>query len=133
MPHSADPLSLVFQLVEFARNLVTLLSRHLALPNSDPIETSFPTAEQVTQSEAEWARQRAQFDRDSNEHVTPIETNTAIPIPVAVAVVDPDSPGSAYGLMGMGGLKEMRIDEEGMQMEARALDEAMRLRKVGRA
>lgn len=48
--------SLVFQLVDFARNLTTLLSSHYATTPDAPIQTSFPTAAESELSEAEWAR-----------------------------------------------------------------------------
>ncbi|OXB37584.1 hypothetical protein J007_02636 [Cryptococcus neoformans] len=56
--------SLVFQLVDFARNLTTLLSSHYAATPDALIQTSFPTAAESELSEAEWARRRREFDED---------------------------------------------------------------------
>lgn len=50
---------LVFQLVEFARNLTDLLSAH---PSS--INTSFPRTNAV-ESEDDWARRRREFDEEA--------------------------------------------------------------------
>ncbi|KAL7423284.1 tyrosine/serine/threonine protein phosphatase [Cryptotrichosporon argae] len=54
--------SLVFQLVEFARNLTALLPAHAADPRGP---SSWPTLADV-ESEAEWARRRREFDVEAN-------------------------------------------------------------------
>ncbi|RXK42101.1 hypothetical protein M231_00458 [Tremella mesenterica] len=60
-PWAGPNVSLVFQLVEFARNCTQLISSHLSAGLPQPI-TSFPTANEVEMSEAEWARRRREFD-----------------------------------------------------------------------
>lgn len=47
---------LVFQLVEYGRNLTSLLTAH-----PHPVRTSFPRSTDV-ESEAEWAARRREFD-----------------------------------------------------------------------
>lgn len=59
--------SLVFQLVEFARNLTTLLTRYLKVDASIRSRTGFPTAEEAAVSEDEWAKQRAAFETDPED------------------------------------------------------------------
>jgi hypothetical protein len=56
--------SLVFQLVEFARNLTSLLTAHLAQPSTKRIQTSFPAASNTDETEDDWARRRREFDED---------------------------------------------------------------------
>lgn len=125
--------SLVFQLVEFARNLTTLLSaHHLTLPPLAPqIQTSFPSAEEVAQTESDWARQRAQFDQDNC--LTPVISND--PSVTSPAIYTPSSGVSVGytvpGKLGVG-MKDLRLDEEEMRREASQLDEAMRVRRMGR-
>lgn len=59
-------LRLVFQLVEFAKNISSVLSKHLARPENARLRerTRFPTRSE-TLSEDEWARQRRAFDQDN--------------------------------------------------------------------
>ncbi|ODO03021.1 hypothetical protein I350_05865 [Cryptococcus amylolentus CBS 6273] len=59
--------SLVFQLVDFARNLTSLLSLHYSADPAEHIPTSFPTSADAELSEAEWARRRREFDE--SEHL----------------------------------------------------------------
>ncbi|WVQ76681.1 hypothetical protein IAR50_006355 [Cryptococcus sp. DSM 104548] len=59
--------SLVFQLVDFARNLTSLLSLHYSTAPAEHIPTSFPTSADAELSEAEWARRRREFDE--SEHL----------------------------------------------------------------
>ena len=53
--------SLVFQLVEFARNLTNLLSAYVAAGNPRP-RTAFPSNAVREESEDDWARRRRLFD-----------------------------------------------------------------------
>lgn len=53
--------SLVFQLVEFARNLTSLLASHNM--SSEPLQTSWPDTDAVM-SDAEWIRRREAFDQE---------------------------------------------------------------------
>lgn len=64
----ADWLRLVFQLVEFAKNVSSLLSKHLARPENASLrnKTRFPTRSE-TLSEDEWARQRRAFDQEQDD------------------------------------------------------------------
>ena len=66
--------SLVFQLVEFQRNLTSLLSAHIGNETNSPIRTSFPTLAQQELSEAEWARRRKEFEdsESEDEHSIPM-------------------------------------------------------------
>lgn len=105
----------MFQLLEFSRNITTLLSSHLASHPGDKILTSWPSAEQAAQTEADWARQRAQFDQ---------EPGTAADGPPEKDI------GGLGGKLGEG-IEEMTIDEEAIR-EAEVLDEAMRVRRLGR-
>ncbi len=54
----------MFQLVEFAQNLTTLLSEH-----PGDMNTSFPRHPDNGLSEAEWAERRAAFDDEDGEVV----------------------------------------------------------------
>ncbi|WWD21922.1 hypothetical protein CI109_106410 [Kwoniella shandongensis] len=58
--------SLVFQLVDFARNLSTLLQKYHLSPDSKRIQTSFPITLDVELSEAEWARRRREFEESED-------------------------------------------------------------------
>ncbi|KAE8538957.1 hypothetical protein D1P53_005326 [Cryptococcus gattii VGV] len=70
--------SLVFQLVDFARSLTTLLSSHYATTPNALIKTSFPTAAESELSEAEWARRRREFDEDDmGEYTTDLSTTAS--------------------------------------------------------
>jgi tyrosine-protein phosphatase len=64
LPLADTIFSLVFQLVEYGRNLTTLLTAHLAQPGVNPPKTLFPTTEDAGLSEAEWARRRREFDEE---------------------------------------------------------------------
>ncbi|WVQ97473.1 hypothetical protein IAU59_004587 [Kwoniella sp. CBS 9459] len=103
--------SLVFQLVDFARNLTFLLSSYLASASATAAElgiiTSFPTSSDVEMSEAEWARRRREFEESE----------------------DGASEGSACG-SGSGGSECVSPEEAGD--EARRLDEAMLIRRAMR-
>ena len=57
----SSSLRLVFQLIEYQRNLTSLISSHL-LTTSIPLQTSFPKLEDDVLSEEEWARKRREFD-----------------------------------------------------------------------
>ena len=57
----------MFQLVEYQRNLTTLLSKHYAQPTPRNIITSFPKSDDATLSEAEWARKRREFEEEDQE------------------------------------------------------------------
>lgn len=131
---------LVFQLVEFARNLTTLLSAHIASNpfSAGAIQTSFPSAEEAAQTEADWARQRAQFDAESAAESSSAST---VPTIVSPSILSPGGE-SLYAVgaapaLGVAakirtGMGDMSIDEEGMRREAVLLDEAMRVRRMGR-
>lgn len=129
----ANILRLVFQLVEFARNLTTLLSaHHIAHPGSaSQIQTSFPSAEEVSQSESDWARQRAQFD-DDNYSTPTLASDPTMASPSTFG------DGSGYVMLTAtasklrAGMRDMSLDEEDMRREASQLDEAMRVRRMGR-
>ncbi|KAK8846615.1 hypothetical protein IAR55_005701 [Kwoniella newhampshirensis] len=62
--------SLVFQLVDFARNLTTLLQTYHSSPNSQQIQTSFPISLDAKLSEAEWARRRREFEESEDGTVS---------------------------------------------------------------
>lgn len=73
-----NPPSLVFQLVDFARSLTTLLSSHYATTPNASIKTSFPTAAESELSEAEWVRRRREFDEDDmGEYTTDLSTTAS--------------------------------------------------------
>lgn len=59
----ANAHSLVFQLVEYARNLSSLLSSHVA--TGKDVETQWPTLVDIETEDA-WAQRRREFD-DSEE------------------------------------------------------------------
>ncbi|GFZ48999.1 hypothetical protein JCM24511_06748 [Saitozyma sp. JCM 24511] len=105
-PWIGPNVSLVFQLVEFARNLTTLITIHLETPGGAELrgKTSFPTAAEAAVSEDEWARKRRAFDELSEED-------------------EGD---------GQGGLTPELMSPEEAEGEARALDEAMKRRAMGR-
>jgi len=74
-PRSQLTSSLVFQLVEYGRNLTSLLTAH-----PSPIATSFPRTNDV-ESEAEWAARRREFDEqdaDSEYAISPLLKNPTI-------------------------------------------------------
>ncbi|OCF42269.1 hypothetical protein I317_03888 [Kwoniella heveanensis CBS 569] len=112
--------SLVFQLVDFARNLTSLLSSYLSSASATASElgiiTSFPTSSDAEMSEAEWARRRREFDEcedDSSE----------------TSACGSGSGGSGSG-SGSGGSECVSPEEAGN--EARRLDEAMLIRRAMR-
>ena len=102
---SAHPRSLVFQLVEYQRNLTSLLSSHYSRPSPRPISTSFPTAEDAAISEAEWAKKRREFE---DEEMDEIENKW-------------------YGVLGS------PISPEEADDEARRWDDAMVQRRMAKA
>jgi hypothetical protein len=118
--------SLVFQLVEFARNLTTLLEKHLAANPDASIITSFPKASSTRQSEAEWARQRAAFD----------DADADAEQEVLLDCEAPKEDGAEQGkehihmspVTGLPAVQGMSIRD--MQREAEELDEAMRQRRL---
>jgi len=68
-------ISLVFQLVEYGRNLTALLTAH-----PKPVETSFPRTNDI-ETEAEWAARRREFDEqdvDSEYAISPLLRNPTI-------------------------------------------------------
>ncbi|ORY24859.1 protein-tyrosine phosphatase-like protein [Naematelia encephala] len=107
-PCISPNVSLVFQLVEFARNVTTLLCRY---PSASNIRTAWPKREEHEMSEAEWARRRAAFDDESG---------------IGNGNGTEDSDGQGDDDMAMLA-SPMSIDEA--EEEARYLDEAMRKRK----
>lgn len=145
---------LVFQLVEFSRNLTTLITAHLAAHPDTRLDTSFPTANQVQQSEAEWARQRAEFDEACERDEA---TCAGSEYDDGVIRLDGDATGHGIGMgaerdlespspvtgLGKGflaplnigirkgmGMGRMSVSE--MKREAEELDEAMRVRRLAR-
>ncbi|WVF70441.1 hypothetical protein IAT40_005231 [Kwoniella sp. CBS 6097] len=104
--------SLVFQLVDFARNLTSLLSSYLSSASATAAEmgisTSFPSSSDAEMSEAEWARRRREFEESED---------------------GPSSEVSACG-SGSGGSECVSPEEAGD--EARRLDEAMLIRRAMR-
>lgn len=106
--------SLVFQLVEYGRNLTSLLTAY-----SDPVRTSFPRSNAI-ESEAEWAARRREFDE--------LEINS-------------EEDKSHLGMEGYEVsplLKVQVMQPQGMQgvtakEEAERLDEAMKIRKKSKA
>lgn len=55
----------MFQLVEYARHLSSLLSAHVAM-GGKPVDTQWPTLVDIETEDA-WAQRRREFD-DSEEH-----------------------------------------------------------------
>ncbi|WVN88876.1 uncharacterized protein L203_104091 [Cryptococcus depauperatus CBS 7841] len=106
--------SLVFQLVDFARNLTLLLSAHYLDSPGCVVDTSFPTVAQVEISDTEWARRRHEFD---------VETESAL-LSNALSLSEGEmSEGGESGSEGC-----MSPEEAGI--EARRLDEAMFARRA---
>ncbi|WVQ83922.1 hypothetical protein IAT38_006066 [Cryptococcus sp. DSM 104549] len=103
--------SLVFQLVDFARTLTTLLSTYYAAHPTASIPTAFPTSVQSELSEAEWARRRREFEESENGSAS--------------------ASGGSEGSGGRSGSEECMSPEEAGD-EARRLDEAMVARRAGR-
>jgi predicted NUDIX family NTP pyrophosphohydrolase len=106
------PCSLVFQLVEFARNLTVLLAAHLAAGGQD-IETSFPKSQDAEMTEDEWARRRRAFDE---------EEEVAVGVDGALVGLGLDS----VELGGVG------VSEVAVEEEARRLDREMVERRIRR-
>lgn len=106
----------MFQLVEFGRNLTSLLEKHLGASPDARIKTSFPTASQTQQTEADWARQRAAFDENSDEEV------------LDDCISENGSKGRTSPTGGLSAVGKMSIGD--MKREAEELDEAMRQRRM---
>lgn len=105
---------LVFQLVEYGRNLTSLLTAY-----NGTVHTSFPRSNDI-ESEAEWAARRREFDEleiDSEEDKSNlgVERFTVSPL----LKVQQPQPRHDHGVTA----KE----------QADRLDEAMRIRKKGKA
>lgn len=97
----------MFQLVEFGRNLTSLLTAHPA-----PVQTSFPRSNDI-ESEAEWAARRREFDElEIDPHPHPQATTYGI------------SPLLKHHTEGQGSSAQEQADR---------LDEAMKIRKKGKA
>ncbi|ORX36152.1 protein-tyrosine phosphatase-like protein [Kockovaella imperatae] len=121
-PSIGPNVQLVFQLVEYGRNLTTLLSAHYAQSDPRPIATSFPTAEDVAMSEAEWARKRREFEDSESEERSVVEAHS----PNAVAMNDART---ANWCCVLG--SPMSSEEAGD--EARRWDDAMVQRRLARS
>ena len=93
----------MFQLVEYGRNLTSLLTAH-----PTPIQTAFPRSIDV-ESEAEWAARRREFDE-----------------------ADPDSDGG-YAISPLLKAPSPGSGLLNPQEEADRLDEAMKMRKKSKA
>lgn len=123
---------LVFQLVDFARNLTCLLSAYLASPTTQAITTSFPSDTNTELSEAEWARRRKEFEEseDGDGSIGSIGTPETCDVSsLGGDELDLDNMGMGIrvGMVGMGGMSPEEAGDE-----ARRLDEAMLLRKEAR-